>query len=161
MATFNELFTRANQISIAQITRSILPKFVGDLLKDILLFFQNGFSGNNLKIEAKFDNQNLYIRHGVLPDNIDIVLLRKKHRNKFSGDGRPNRTKKTAWFWAYKAKLSKGINNKWYIPTVISGENIEQNIGQNLTTFIQQKIYVQSVLLPSNKVIWRLRGIRK
>jgi hypothetical protein len=156
MATFNDLLNRANQISIAQITRSIIPAFVGDLFKDILVFFQNGFSQSNLKIEVKrLDNQ-LWIRHGVLPDNIDIVLLRKKRRGKSNGRRRPARPIKNYWAWAYKIKLSKGNgNNQWYIPTIISGDALPPaNIGQNLADFIQNKIFVQK-----GNSTWKFRGV--
>lgn len=157
MATFNELVSRSNEITNQQVIKGISKSFIGNLFKDILLFFQNGFSGSAVNIQAKYDNGRLFVKHGNLPDNVDIVLLRKKRRGSLAGSGRPSRTIKNAWCWGWNIKLSKGTPNKWYIPNIIEFEHDTSGrpaIGQPIDTWLKNQIFVQK---PDKK--WRYRGV--
>ena len=84
----------------------------------------------NLHIEAKIVRGTVYLRHGYLPADTSIVLLRKKKRSKFRRTGgsnaytqnrgkREKRQPKTQYVHYKGIVLSMGEANKWYVPKCV------------------------------------------
>lgn len=88
----------------------------------------------NLHIEVKISKGTVYLRHGQLPADADIMLLRKKKRSKFRRTGgaksyshnkgkRDLRQPKSQYVHYKGIILSKGEAGKWYVPKCISVAN--------------------------------------
>lgn len=111
----------------------------------------------NLHIEVKIkDRTTVYVRHGVIPEGVELVLLRKKRRSKHRRTGGSNTTNEL-----YKGKkmkrqpknqyvhfkgivLSTGEPNKWYVPKCVAVADEERDgdlIGKEMPTLCQSLIY--------------------
>lgn len=104
----------------------------------------------SLHLEVKVTSGNrVYVRHGELPPDVRLVLLRKKKRSgkrrtggdkttngAFKGKTRTRQSKNQ--YCHYKGViLSLGQPNKWYVPKVIAvdaGGNWSNLIGKELST---------------------------
>ena len=111
----------------------------------------------NLHIEVKIKNRTtLYVRHGVIPEGVQLVLLRKKRRSKNRRTGgskttnelykgkRMSRQPKNQYVHFKGIVLSTGTPNQWYVPKCIAvaDEKREGNlIGKELPTLCQSLIY--------------------
>lgn len=114
------------------------------------------FCTENLHIEVKVKNRTtVYVRHGVIPEGVQLVLLRKKKRSKKRRSGGSKTTNPL-----YKGKtlvrqpknqyvhfkgivLSTGEPNKWYVPKCIAvtDENMDATlIGKELPTLCSSLI---------------------
>ena len=111
----------------------------------------------NLHIEVKIkDRTTVYVRHGVIPEGVELVLLRKKRRSKHRRTGGSKTTNEL-----YKGKkmkrqpknqyvhfkgivLSTGEPNKWYVPKCVAVADEERDgdlIGKEMPTLCQSLIY--------------------
>ena len=111
----------------------------------------------NLHIEVKIkDRTTVYVRHGVIPEGVELVLLRKKRRSKHRRTGGSNTTNEL-----YKGKkmkrqpknqyvhfkgivLSTGEPNKWYVPKCVAVADEKRDgslIGKEMPTLCQSLIY--------------------
>ena len=111
----------------------------------------------NLHIEVKIkDRTTVYVRHGVIPEGVELVLLRKKRRSKHRRTGGSKTTNEL-----YKGKkmkrqpknqyvhfkgivLSMGEPNKWYVPKCVAVADEERDgdlIGKEMPTLCQTLIY--------------------
>lgn len=111
----------------------------------------------NLHIEVKIkDRTTVYVRHGVIPEGVELVLLRKKRRSKHRRTGGSKTTNEL-----YKGKkmkrqpknqyvhfkgivLSTGNPNEWYVPkcVAVADEARDGNlIGKEMPTLCQSLIY--------------------
>lgn len=112
------------------------------------------------KIEIKIVRGALYVRHGYLPEGTNIVVLRKRYRNTNAGAIRPRRTEKLAWFHGWKMVLSKGVPNRWYIPTVTSTDkDYIENIGKPVHTALTGLLYVWNDKTAVAR--WQIAGVHK
>ena len=131
------------------------------------------FCTENLHIEVKVKNRTtVYVRHGVLPDGVQLVLLRKKRRSKKRRSGGTLTTNE-----AYKGRtlkrqpknqyvhfkgiiLSTGTPNTWYVPKCIAvaDERTDKNlIGKELPTLCA------TLICPMNSSgrVFRVKNTRK
>lgn len=111
----------------------------------------------NLHIEVKIkDRTTVYVRHGVIPEGVELVLLRKKRRSKHRRTGGSKTTNEL-----YKGKkmkrqpknqyvhfkgivLSTGTPNQWYVPKCIAVADEKRDgnlIGKELPTLCKSLIY--------------------
>lgn len=110
----------------------------------------------NLHIEVKIKNRtDVYVRHGVIPEGVSLVLLRKKRRSKKRRSGGPKtanvnykgktmlRQPKNQYVHFKNIILTTGEPNKWYIPKCkyASGSGGGNLIGKELPTLCQSLIY--------------------
>ena len=111
----------------------------------------------NLHIEVKIKNRTtVYVRHGVIPEGVELVLLRKKRRSKKrrSGGSRTTNVNYKGKTMYRQAKnqyvhfkgivLSTGTPNQWYVPkcVAVADEKTDKNlIGKELPTLCQSLIY--------------------
>ena len=111
----------------------------------------------NLHIEVKIKNRTtVYVRHGVIPEGVKLVLLRKKRRSKKrrSGGSRTTNVNYKGKTMYRQAKnqyvhfkgivLSTGTPNQWYVPkcVAVADEKTDKNlIGKELPTLCQSLIY--------------------
>lgn len=83
-----------------------------------------------MHIDVKVVGTTVYLRHGELPSDAEIVLLRKKHRSGYRSTGGSNsltknkgkrikRLAKTQYVHFKGIVLSKGTAGKWYVPKCI------------------------------------------
>lgn len=83
-----------------------------------------------MHIDVKIVGTTVYLRHGELPTDAEIVLLRKKHRSRYRSTGGDNaltknkgkrikRFAKTQYVHFKGIVLSKGEAGKWYVPKCI------------------------------------------
>ena len=114
----------------------------------------------NLHIEVKIKNRTtVYVRHGVIPEGVELVLLRKKRRSKKrrSGGSRTTnvnykgktmfRQPKNQYVHFKGIVLSTGTPNQWYVPKCIAvaDEVVDKElIGKELPTLCQSLIYQDS-----------------
>lgn len=84
-----------------------------------------------MHLDVKIVGSTVYLRHGALPDDCDIVLLRKKKRSARRATGGPNsyaknrgkvkkRQPKRQYVHFKGIKLSKGEPGKWYVPKCVA-----------------------------------------
>lgn len=89
---------------------------------------------DNMHIEVKTTGNTVYVRHGVLADDVRIILLRKKKRSGWRSTGgtkaftknrgkREKRQKKLQYVHYRGVILSKGEPGKWYVPKCIGVAN--------------------------------------
>jgi len=113
-----------------------------------------------MTIEAKVIKGVLFVRHGYLPDNANIIILRKKRRNSNAGANRPQRSVKCAWYHSWKMVITKGTPNKWYVPFVKSTDKkFTAQVGQPVQSALQNLLYIW---YDNNGVSrWRIAGVNK
>lgn len=126
----------------------------------------------NLHIEAKIVRGTVYLRHGYLPADASIVLLRKKKRSKFRRTGgsnaytqnrgkREKRQPKTQYVHYKGIVLSMGEANKWYVPKCISVGNkaVDGNlIDRELSTLC--KPLIKEVESGTSSQMFKVQGMR-
>lgn len=111
----------------------------------------------NLHIEVKIKNRTtVYVRHGVIPEGVQLVLLRKKRRGKKRRSGGAkttnilfkgkvsNRQPKNQYVHFKGIVLSTGKPNEWYVPKCIAvaDRTTDGNlIGKELPTLCSSLIY--------------------
>ncbi len=111
----------------------------------------------NLHIEVKIKNRTtVYVRHGVIPEGVELVLLRKKRRSKKrrSGGSRTTnvnykgktmlRQPKNQYVHFKGIVLSTGTPNQWYVPkcVAVADEVTDKKlIGKELPTLCRSLIY--------------------
>ena len=111
----------------------------------------------NLHIEVKIKNRTtVYVRHGVIPEGVQLVLLRKKRRSKNRRTGgskttnelykgkRLSRQPKNQYVHFKGIVLSTGTPNQWYVPKCIAVADEKREgslIGKELPTLCQSLIY--------------------
>lgn len=111
----------------------------------------------NMHIEIKIKNRTtVYVRHGVIPDGVQLVLLRKKHRSKHRRTGgsqtvnalykgkRMTRSPKNQYVHFKGIVLDTGEANTWYVPKCIAVADEKRDgnlIGKELPTLCQSLIY--------------------
>ena len=111
----------------------------------------------NLHIEVKIKNRTtVYVRHGVIPEGVQLVLLRKKRRSKNRRTGgskttnelykgkRMSRQPKNQYVHFKGIVLSTGTPNQWYVPKCIAVADEKREgslIGKELPTLCQSLIY--------------------
>lgn len=115
----------------------------------------------NVEAKALNGGKDIFIRHSFLPPYVNIVLLRKRKRNKHKGAEKPFRKSKRCWMHFNKIVLTKSaLPNKWYIPKCASCEmpieSINSYNGLELSALLQKSLVKH---LPADKGVWRLRGV--
>ena len=133
----------------------------------------------NLHLEVKIKNRTtVYVRHGVIPEGIQLVLLRKKPRGakrRSGGDTGSNqsyrgkerrRQPKNQYVHFKQIVLSTGEPNKWYVPKCISVDGVSnQNlVGKELPSLCQTMIYTENIRHSMNgysEYVFRIQGQRK
>ena len=128
---------------------------------------------DNLHIEVKIIRGTVFIRHGALPDDTKIILLRKKKRSPYRrtggnnayaiNKGRRERRSPKAQYVHYKGVvLSKGKPNEWYIPLCMSVINpsVDSNIiGKDIREVCKSLVYQKQNDVDGNPV-YRIQGVR-
>ena len=109
----------------------------------------------NLHIEVKIKNRTtVYVRHGVIPEGVQLVLLRKKRRSKHRRTGgakttnadykgkRSKRSPKNQYVHYKGVVLSTGKPGEWYVPKCVSvaDERDSALIGKELPSVCQDLI---------------------
>ena len=121
----------------------------------------------NLHIEVKIAQGVVYLRHGHLPADASILLLRKKRRSKYRSTGgrhsliknkgkRIQRQPKTQYVHFKGIVLSQGEPNKWYVPKCISVANklVDGNlIDKEISTLCRS-------LITASGSGYRIQGVR-
>ena len=111
----------------------------------------------NLHIEVKIKNRTtVYVRHGVIPEGVQLVLLRKKRRSKNRRTGgskttnelykgkRMSRQPKNQYVHFKGIVLSTGNPNEWYVPKCIAVADEARDgnlIGKEMPTLCQSLIH--------------------
>ncbi len=122
----------------------------------------------NLHIEVKIVKGVVYLRHGQLPSNASIVLLRKKKRSKWRHTGgkdsysdnfgkRVSRSPKTQYVHFKGITLTQGEANKWYVPKCATVADMAVDsalIDRELSTLCKSLIYADA------KGGLRIQGVR-
>lgn len=122
-----------------------------------------------MHLDVKIVGSTVYLRHGALGADCDIVLLRKKKRGKCRRTGGPNayaknrgirkfRQPKNQYVHFKGIRLSKGEPGKWYVPKCISVKDtvMDHNlIGKEMPTLCASIFYVGA------DGIYRVQGSRK
>lgn len=129
----------------------------------------------NLHIEAKVVRGVVYLRHGQLPPDASVLLLRKKHRSRFRRTGgshsyshnvgkRDLRQPKTQYVHFKGIVLSQGEPNKWYVPKCISvadklvdGSLIDKELSSLCRSLITPVTKQNGLLTYSG---FRIQGVR-
>lgn len=129
----------------------------------------------NLHLEVKIVRRTtVYVRHGVLPAGVQLVLLRKKRRGKWRATGggrayadnkgqRHKRQSKNQYVHYKGVVLTTGEPNKWYVPKCASVFNPKADgnlVGKELSTVCAGLIAGATYLLNTVGVC-KLRGTRK
>lgn len=131
-----------------------------------------GVISENLHIEVKTVGNILYVRHGVLPADAQIIFLRKKKRGgwrRTGGDkayaknkGKRQKRQKKLQYVHYKGViLSKGTPGKWYVPkcTAVANMAADANlIDREVSSIAAQLVKTRST---SGGEILQLAGVRK
>lgn len=126
----------------------------------------------NLHIEAKIVRGTVYLRHGYLPADASIVLLRKKKRSKFRRTGgsnaytqnrgkREKRQPKTQYVHYKGIVLSMGEANKWYVPKCVevADKAVDGNlIDRELSTLCNSLI--KEVSSENGVRVFKVQGMR-
>lgn len=109
-----------------------------------------------MHLDVKIVGTTVYVRHGVLGDDCDLVLLRKKKRSAWRATGgakaysknkgiRKRRAAKTQYVHFKGIRLSKGTPGKWYVPKCIGVADTASNshlIGKELPGLCSSLFYV-------------------
>ena len=127
----------------------------------------------NLHIEVKVVKGTVYLRHGELPSDVSIVLLRKKRRGAFRRTGggnsyqrnvgkRERRSEKTQYVHYKGIVLSKGTPNSWYVPRCIGVSNndrdadmLNKEINGCCASFVRQMANDKN-----GNTVYRMQGVR-
>lgn len=122
-----------------------------------------------MHLDVKIVGTTVYLRHGALGADCDIVLLRKKKRSAYRRTGgaqsytknrgkRQKRQPKTQYVHFKGIRLSKGTPGKWYVPKCIDVKDRKRDsdlIGKELPTLCASLFYV------GRGEICRIQGSRK
>lgn len=122
-----------------------------------------------MHLDIKIVGTTVYLRHGALGADCDIVLLRKKRRNAWRSTGGPNayaknqghkkkRQPKRQYVHFKGIKLSKGTPGKWYVPKCIAVADPKADddlIGKEMPTLCASLFYQGA------DGICRIQGSRK
>lgn len=122
-----------------------------------------------MHLDVKIVGTKVYLRHGALGSDCDIVLLRKKKRSAYRSTGgaksysknkgvRKKRQPKNQYVHFKGIRLSKGTPGKWYVPKCISIDDPSTNsnmIGKELPTLCSSLFYV------GHGGYYRMQGLRK
>lgn len=109
-----------------------------------------------MHLDVKIVGGTVYLRHGALPSDCDIVLLRKKKRSARRATGGPNsyaknrgrvkkRQPKRQYVHFKGIKLTKGEPGKWYVPKCLSVADKAKDgnlIGKEMPTLCASLFYV-------------------
>ena len=109
-----------------------------------------------MHLDVKIVGTKVYLRHGTLGADCDIVLLRKKKRSAYRRTGgaqsytknkgkRQKRQPKSQYVHFKGVRLSKGTPGKWYVPKCIgvADPKTDSNlIGKELPTLCASLFYV-------------------
>lgn len=122
-----------------------------------------------MHIDVKIVRGTVWLRHGALAPDCDIVLLRKKKRSAWRATGGPNsfsknrgtrkkRQPKTQYVLFKGIKLSKGEPGKWYVPKCVAVADPKRDgglIGKEMPTLCESLFYV------GDEGFYRMQGTRK
>lgn len=122
-----------------------------------------------MHLDVKIVGTTVYLRHGALGADCDIVLLRKKKRSAYRSTGgakaytknrgkRKRRQPKSQYVHFKGVRLSKGTPGKWYVPKCIgvADPKTDSNlIGKELPTLCASLFYV------GHGGFYRMQGSRK
>lgn len=122
-----------------------------------------------MHLDVKIVRNTVYLRHGALPADCDIVLLRKKKRGGKRATGGPNaytknrgkvklRQRKRQYVHFKGIRLSKGEPGKWYVPKCISVADRAKDgdlIGKEMPNLCASLFYVGA------DGMCRVQGVRK
>lgn len=122
-----------------------------------------------MHLDVKIVGSTVYLRHGALPSDCDIVLLRKKKRSARRATGGPNsytknrgkvkkRQPKRQYVHFKGIKLTKGEPGKWYVPKCIAVADKAKDgnlIGKEMPTLCASLFYVGADGMN------RVQGVRK
>lgn len=122
-----------------------------------------------MHLDVKIVRNTVYLRHGALPSDCDIVLLRKKKRGGKRATGGPNaysknrgkvklRQRKRQYVHFKGIKLSKGEPGKWYVPKCIAVADRAKDgdlIGKEMPSLCASLFYVGA------DGMCRVQGVRK
>ena len=122
-----------------------------------------------MHLDVKIVGTTVWLRHGALGADCDIVLLRKKKRSAYRRTGgaqsytknrgkRQKRQPKTQYVHFKGIRLSKGTPGKWYVPKCIDVKDRKRDsdlIGKELPTLCASLFYV------GKGEICRIQGSRK
>lgn len=122
-----------------------------------------------MHLDVKIVGSTVYLRHGALPSDCDIVLLRKKKRSARRATGGPHsypknrgkvkkRQPKRQYVHFKGIKLSKGEPGKWYVPKCVAVADRAKDgnlIGKEMPTLCASLFYVGA------DGISRVQGVRK
>lgn len=127
----------------------------------------------NMHIEVKTVGNVLYVRHGVLPADAQIIFLRKKKRGGWRRTGgdhayaknkgkRSPRQKKLQYVHYKGVILTKGTPGKWYVPkcTAVANMGVDANLIDREVSSIATQL-VKTKTNSSGGEIIRLAGVRK
>lgn len=109
-----------------------------------------------MHLDVKIVGSKVYLRHGALPADCDIVLLRKKKRSAKRATGGPNsytknrgkvkkRQPKRQYVHFKGIRLTKGEPGKWYVPKCLSVADRAKDgdlIGKEMPTLCASLFYV-------------------
>ena len=109
-----------------------------------------------MHLDVKIVGSKVYLRHGALPSDCDIVLLRKKKRSARRATGGPNsyaknrgkvkkRQPKRQYVHFKGITLTKGESGKWYVPkclTVADKAKDGDLIGKEMPSLCSSLFYV-------------------
>lgn len=130
-----------------------------------------GRVNENLHIEVKISKGTVYLRHGHLPFDASILLLRKKKRSKYRSTGgiqsyvknrgkRISRLPKTQYVHFKGIVLSQGVPGKWYVPKCVSvaNKNVDGDlIDKELPTLCRSMIREVNA---DGTVYYNIQGVR-
>lgn len=122
-----------------------------------------------MHLDVKIVGTTVYVRHGAIGTDCDLVMLRKKKRSAWRATGgvkaygknrgiRKKRAAKTQYVHFKGIRLSKGTPGKWYVPKCIavSDKATDGNlIGKELPGLCASLFYVAS------DGSFRIQGVRK
>lgn len=129
---------------------------------------------DNMHIEVKTVGNTVYVRHGVLPPDANIIFLRKKKRSGWRRTGgaksytankgkRIPRQKKLQYVHFKGVILSKGEPGKWYVPKCIAVANKNEDaiLIDREISFIAGQLVKQGKPNANGGVVYKLAGVRK
>lgn len=129
---------------------------------------------DNMHIEVKTVGNTVYVRHGVLPPDANIIFLRKKKRSGWRRTGgaksytankgkRISRQKKLQYVHFKGVILSKGEPGKWYVPKCIAVANMNEDaiLIDREISFIAGQLVKQGKPNANGGVVYKLAGVRK
>lgn len=122
-----------------------------------------------MHLDVKIVGTRVYVRHGALGEDCDLVLLRKKKRSRWRATGganaysknrgiRKRRSAKTQYVYFKGIKLSKGTPGKWYVPKCVAVDDKARDgnlIGKELPGLCASLFYV------GTEGYYRIQGSRK